>query len=66
MPIYEYRCEECGERFEAWLRSWQSPEPEKCPACGKAAVRRIPSLAAAPVRGGSVMLGGACVPAGST
>ena len=35
MPIYEYRCEDCGTRFEKLVR--RSPEPAKleCPSGGK-------------------------------
>ncbi|BDV42241.1 hypothetical protein GURASL_11640 [Geotalea uraniireducens] len=33
MPLYEYQCEKCGNRFE--LRQKFSDEPAKeCPACG--------------------------------
>ena len=32
MPIYEYRCESCGERFEKLVRL-DAPTPE-CPSCG--------------------------------
>ncbi len=30
MPIFEYRCEECGHRFEAILFGAQKPECPKC------------------------------------
>ena len=30
MPIFEYRCEECGHRFEAILFGEQKPECPKC------------------------------------
>jgi putative FmdB family regulatory protein len=30
MPIFEYRCEECGHRFEAILFGQQKPECPKC------------------------------------
>jgi len=30
MPIFEYRCEACGHRFEAILFGQQTPE---CPNC---------------------------------
>lgn len=33
MPIYEYRCRECGEQFESILLGASSPAPA-CPACG--------------------------------
>jgi len=40
MPIYEYRCEECGKRSSALLASYSSPDPA-CPHCGKSALRRL-------------------------
>ncbi len=33
MPIYEYRCEGCGETSEL-LQAMSAPAPERCPACG--------------------------------
>jgi putative FmdB family regulatory protein len=40
MPVYEYRCEQCDERFEELLRSSTTPAPS-CPSCGGAAVTRV-------------------------
>src|SRR4051812_49280880 len=42
MPIYEYRCEECGKRSSVLLTSFSSPDPA-CPNCGKHALRRLVS-----------------------
>jgi putative FmdB family regulatory protein len=42
MPIYEYRCEECGKRSSALLGSYSSPDPD-CPHCGKHALKRLVS-----------------------
>ncbi|TMC53458.1 MAG: zinc ribbon domain-containing protein [Chloroflexi bacterium] len=42
MPIYEYRCEECGKRSSSLLSSYSSPDPA-CPHCGKPALRRLVS-----------------------
>ncbi len=42
MPIYEYRCEECGKRSSTLLSSFSSPDPP-CPHCGKPALRRLVS-----------------------
>jgi len=42
MPIYEYRCEDCGKRSSALLPSYSSPDPV-CPHCGKPALRRLVS-----------------------
>jgi putative FmdB family regulatory protein len=33
MPIYGYRCEQCGHEFDVWQR--MSDEPKAgCPSCG--------------------------------
>jgi putative FmdB family regulatory protein len=42
MPIYEYRCEECGNRSTSLLPSYSSPDPP-CPHCGKPALKRLVS-----------------------
>jgi putative FmdB family regulatory protein len=42
MPIYEYRCDECGKKSSALLPSFSSPDP-MCPHCGKPALRRLVS-----------------------
>lgn len=42
MPIYEYRCEDCGKRSSALLGSYASPDPA-CPSCGKKRLRRLVS-----------------------
>lgn len=34
MPIYVYRCEDCGEKFER-LQKLSDPDPDVCPHCGK-------------------------------
>lgn len=33
MPIYEYECRGCGNRFEHLLRTAQDA-PQACPSCG--------------------------------
>jgi len=42
VPIYEYRCEDCGKRSSALLMSYSSADPA-CPHCGKPALRRLVS-----------------------
>ncbi len=44
MPIYEYRCNECGEKFEKWLRSMTTAEDVCCPRCGSQRVAKAISL----------------------
>lgn len=38
MPIYEYRCAACGERFERFLRR---DEAVRCPHCGGDDLKRL-------------------------
>jgi putative FmdB family regulatory protein len=39
MPIYAYRCADCGHAYDR-LQKLSDPDPEACPACGAAAVKR--------------------------
>lgn len=42
MPIYEYRCQECEQRFEKLVLAMdREPEDLVCPACGSLDVRRL-------------------------
>ncbi|MFQ5577282.1 MAG: zinc ribbon domain-containing protein [Anaerolineae bacterium] len=34
MPIYEYICRECGEKFDKFVRSSSAKIQLKCPNCG--------------------------------
>jgi putative FmdB family regulatory protein len=40
MPIYEYRCDRCGDKFEEFLTSSTKPAPP-CPACASPDVTRL-------------------------
>jgi putative FmdB family regulatory protein len=40
MPIYEYKCEECGAEFEEWQK-FSDPPVDTCPTCGGKASRLI-------------------------
>jgi len=42
MPIYEYRCTACEERFEELVRN--SDVAVACPECGSAAAERLLSV----------------------
>jgi putative FmdB family regulatory protein len=35
MPIYEYRCESCGDKFEKLVRRASDAMETGCPACGE-------------------------------
>jgi putative FmdB family regulatory protein len=35
MPIYEYRCKDCGTRFEKLVRRPSAVSEIECPSCGQ-------------------------------
>jgi putative FmdB family regulatory protein len=41
MPIYEYKCPSCGEKFEAHRKITDSDSELKCLKCGKKQPQRI-------------------------
>ena len=51
MPIYEYRCEDCGTKFEKLLR--RSSDAVECPSCGKNRLKQELSVFAAHAHGPS-------------
>jgi len=40
MPIYTYRCSNCGHEYDH-NQGLKEPNPETCPTCGKAALQRV-------------------------
>ena len=46
MPIYEYRCDGCGEVNSVYLRSFSSADPTACQICGEGSLHRIISRVA--------------------
>ena len=40
MPIYEYVCERCGNRFELYRGFWQPDDEIECPSCGQTSPER--------------------------
>jgi putative FmdB family regulatory protein len=51
MPIYEYRCESCSEKFEVLTRFAERDTGQSCPACESTKTRVLVSSFA--VAGGS-------------
>ena len=51
MPIYEYVCEECGEKYEKFVRSSLAKVELKCPTCGSPKGKKAISMFG--MRGGS-------------
>ena len=50
MPLYEYVCDACGQRFEI-IQKFSDGPPEACPACGKGPVVRQMSSPAIQFKG---------------
>ncbi|MCP4582919.1 MAG: zinc ribbon domain-containing protein [candidate division Zixibacteria bacterium] len=50
MPIYEYRCNECDEKFEL-LRSCSDNSDIVCPKCGQGDVTKMFSAFAGGISG---------------
>ncbi len=50
MPIYEYRCEACGEHLEKLQKISEAPLKE-CPACAQPALKRLVSAAGFRLKG---------------
>lgn len=57
MPIYEYRCQRCGQQFDKLVRSLsQSVQAMTCPKCQSTDLRRL--VSAPVVHSGSAGAGG--------
>ena len=50
MPLYEYECDACGQRFEA-IRKFSESDLDVCSLCGKGPVRRLISSPAIQFKG---------------
>ena len=50
MPLYEYECDACGQRFEV-IQKFSDAPPAACAKCGKAPVRRLLSSPAIQFKG---------------
>lgn len=44
MPIYEFKCQDCGEEFEALLKSKEEVSSICCRVCGSKKVERLLSV----------------------
>lgn len=63
MPMYEYRCAECGRQFEQLRRMSEADTNLECPGCGSKKVER--QVSACSVGGGGANSGGGgCAPRG--
>ncbi|MDR5682667.1 MAG: zinc ribbon domain-containing protein [Armatimonadota bacterium] len=61
MPMYEYACAECGQRFERLVPSSADADRMTCEHCGATEVRRLVSVfATAKANGDGGCCGGGC------
>ena len=56
MPLYEFQCEACDNRFERILQRFTDPNPETCPKCGKGPVKKLPSSPAIQFKGSGLYI----------
>ena len=57
MPIYEFKCEDCGKEFEKFVVSFSQIDSVKCPECGSGNVKKKVSACSV---GGSSTSAGSC------
>lgn len=50
MPIYEYRCAQCGHKLES-IQKFSDAPLTTCPACGKEALTKLVSAAGFQLKG---------------
>ena len=65
MPIYEYRCEDCGSSFDKLVRSMSSAAEVECPECrSKRCKKSISLFGLASVGSSSDASASSCAPSG--
>ena len=64
MPVYEFKCTDCGQKFEEFVFSINSPlDSITCPDCESKSVEKLMS-ASAPTSSGSAIGGCGPLPSG--
>ena len=53
MPIYEYKCDDCGSTFEKLIRRSSDTDTLECPSCGQKHLKQELSTFAAHANGAS-------------
>jgi putative FmdB family regulatory protein len=43
VPVFEYRCQDCGRKFSALIGMTAEPDDEKCPHCGSTRTAKLVS-----------------------
>jgi putative FmdB family regulatory protein len=60
MPLYDYLCTECGERYDVFHRTTAGAEDIICPSCGSTNHRRLFSVVSVSTKSTSSDELGAC------
>ena len=60
MPLYEYRCQSCGQITEALIRSPREAAAVRCEHCADSKLERVYLSPIAPVRSGGESQRGYC------
>lgn len=63
MPLYEFHCETCNQRFEKLVRWSDADQKPVCPTCGSAETRKLISTIStlgSSFDGGGSSYGGSC------
>ena len=64
MPIYEYKCEDCGTKFEKLVRRSADAAEVECPSCGEKHLKQEFSTFAAHANGAPKAAEGPACPGG--
>lgn len=65
MPLYEFRCPQCGVRFERLTSFNMAQRPQVCPICGSQEAKKIFStFATNDKQGASSSASADCAPSG--
>ncbi len=54
MPVFDYKCLDCGKRYDVYHKVKEVQEDVICPSCGSKSHERLVSVPASPVIGGVV------------
>jgi putative FmdB family regulatory protein len=65
MPLFDYKCADCGARYEVLVRGRETEEELRCPRCGSIHHKRLVSAASISV-GGNISVGGSSFDAPSS
>jgi len=64
MPIYEYKCDDCGTKFEKLIRGGAQASELECPSCGQKHLQQEFSVFAAHANGRAKASEGPACPSG--